>query len=341
MVKALRGLMAVATLCITLASCQALFMGSYSAQLGQATARIDLSGSVPADLATGYDLFILQAQSGWEYVILLASGNFDAGSPHLIVMSPSLEALVSYSYDQLSNDVIPPGTPFQGDFAMPDASGSLVIGNVQFTPSASDRLTPAGKTVALESPSVPVTPFAGPHENLVNFRLDSSNTLRYERYDASWALLGSQAVAVGGPSGLFSLSGVFTDPNDTTADTALLVLEEETGNGSVTHFVQVSKAALSAGLASPILGNPAYPSVSKTNLDSRSISLTRDGLSAYQYNTRSWIQFTMDASDSVSSLYVGERGSATTTAFSLGGGYYCTWDPATRVLTRYEKWWQK
>ena len=54
---------------------------------------------------------------------------------------------------------------------------------------------------------------------------------------------------------------------------------------------------------------------------------------------RSMIHFTPTTTTSPASLHLGTLSDGLVMAFSFSGGFYCTWDPSTRVLTRYEDWW--
>jgi hypothetical protein len=131
----------------------------------------------------------------------------------------------------------------------------------------------------------------------------------------------------------------FADPGDDAGNTALLVFEDLAS--STDYFVQVPKVPDLAGgwPALPILSNPQYPQFKKANLDGSSISVTAQGFVGYDNSTQSWIRFLPSAPDTVQSLYVGNHDSSQGVAFSYGGDYFCTFDPATRALTRYEKWW--
>jgi hypothetical protein len=137
----------------------------------------------------------------------------------------------------------------------------------------------------------------------------------------------------------YRLDGVFTDPEDTNNNLAILVFRDD--SSETDYFLQVPKNPdLMNGFPGPALfDNPAYTSFSVPNLAESSVMVTLDGIIAYNQNTQSWVRFTPSAPGTVSSLHVPTRKYYAPTAFSFSGGYYCVWDPDTEVLTRYEKWW--
>jgi hypothetical protein len=354
MVKSSRAgflLLLCALLCLPLASCDFLFMGMFSPELSQASLRADLTSSISTATAGSFSLSIVRSH-GWEYVILFSSAAADPTLPHLIIMTPDLKSVASYSYEAMTNTLTPSGAPPKGDAAMRDANQSIVIGNAQFSVLAPDNLAPfplGCKITTLDyprsveasrhAPSIPGSPFV--LENFANFSIASANTLVYDNFAPAWnAYEGQKSVVIRTSGPQLDLAGVFTHPDDLVVDRAVLVFEENTGDTTTDYIVQVPKTGLASSLTPPLLGNIAYPQFTKRYVDANNIFFTQDGMVAYQFDSRSWIRFTLDAPDLVSSLYVGERSKDLVTAFSMTGSFYCTWDPETRTLTRYEKWWQ-
>jgi hypothetical protein len=339
-------------LSLLLASCDVLFSGVFSPELSQATTRADLASSIPSTEAGGFALSIVRAH-GWDYVILYSGVVGDPTLPHLIVMTPDLKVVASYSFDFLSMTLTPSGQSFKGDFAMRDANQSIVIGNAQFSATAPDALTafpsackvtpidyPRSVQLSQTTPSIPGSPFVA--ENFVAFAISSGNTLVYDNYAPAWDTYdGQKSVAIGSSGLQFNLAGVFTDPDDLVVDRAVLVFGEYSNKNDTAYFVQVPKTGLYSTLTGPLLGNTAYPQFTKSNLDSNNIFFTQEGMVAYRSDSRSWVRFTLDAPDQESSLYVGDRAKNLVTAFSITGAFYCTWNPDTRALTRYEKWWRE
>lgn len=342
-VKSLRLAVMIGALLLPLASCDVLFNGIFSSEIAQATARIDLSGSIPAADASAFELSIVEG-FGREFVVLHASLPFDTTMPHVLVLSPGLTLRDAYALNFLTNDpsVPPSGTGVNGNFAMRDPSDHIIIGNVDYFPQLND-LVPTGKlsTAALQTNEWSITgePFAG--SPLVNFRIDSSNLLSYNVYLASWGS-GSSTPSVSarplaeGPQ--LWLRGVFADPADIDNDRAVMVFGE---NGSeTTWFLMVPKTDLAAGVFSqPLFDTPSYARFSKDNLDSNLFFYTRQGMIAYDQGSSTLIRFTLDSPDSVNGMRVPRLKRTTKMSFSISGNYYCAWDPDTQILTRYEQWW--
>ena len=59
----------------------------------------------------------------------------------------------------------------------------------------------------------------------------------------------------------------------------------------------------------------------------------------YSSRNQSLVRFSPSAPDVETPLRVLTHPSNGQIAFSFSGGYYCVWDPTTRILTRYEDWW--
>jgi hypothetical protein len=332
MVNALRMVVIFAALLLPLSSCDILFNGVFPSDIGQATARTDLSNDIPAGEAPSFNLFVITS-GGEEFVLLFSSLGFDSSHPYLIIMDPELKKQNVYSFDDLSN-LDPVGFPFSGSYAMRDVAGNIMIGNIQFKAS-SGGLVPFKKftTPALWGPSVS----GGPSHlwNEANFRVNGSN-LEYDEYDSGWITTASPfSWPMGAPSSSLQLRGIFTDPDSSSASDVLVFADDAS---SRYYFLRVSKDDVDTNPATSVFDSSKAPVVKK-NLDGNSISYTRDGMAAYEYETRSWIRFSLDSADTVDSMYVGERTNNLRTAFSISGDYYCTWDPKSRVLTRYEKWW--
>jgi hypothetical protein len=333
-------------LLLSLSSCSLLFMGQFSSDIGQITARADLSAGIAAEDASSFNLSIVQSGDS-EYVLLFSTVPFSGARNHLYVLSPNLTVLNTYSLDDITA-LNPPGGSFSGSVAMTRlVDGRIIIGNVAASPSTAG-LTLLGK---LQQPLIPITAslenwaIEGPttaNWTWTNFVVMSGN-LAYTALAADFSAAIPRSCPLGPTGGSYSLQGVFTNPIDIQSNVALLVFGDDSSNNSTSYFIQVPKDPdlVNAFSGIPLIGNPAYASTSftKNNLDSDSIAVTSDGIVAFDGNTRSWIWFTPSAPDAVKSLPVGNRSSAQKSAFSFSNAFYCIWDPTTRVLTRYEKWW--
>jgi hypothetical protein len=309
----------------------------FPADTAQMSAQFDLSAEIPAPNAGSFNLSIVKLVDT-EYVLLFSCDMFDTTKTHIFVLSPALQVLSRYSMDYVMNpaNFSNAGIPFKGNAAVArPADNQIVIGNLRMM-RAADGLRPVDK---LPSGQLSQFAIAGPAPGnflWTNFRDDSFGNLFYDAYNASW----SGPTFLGHPIGkTLRVAGAFTYPEDIANNTALLVFSDDRANAQ--YFVQVPKDPDLAGgwPAASLLANTQYPSFTKQELDTRSIAVTKTGIVAYDYSRRSWTRFLPTAPDSVTELQAGRRSNSPLSAFSYSGGYFCTFDLASRVLTRYEDWW--
>jgi hypothetical protein len=324
-------------LVLSLASCDILFMGVFPASLGQETARADLSSKIgEADAAT-FNLSIARAY-GFEFLILYSTDGFDGTKPHLIVMSPALAVLNTYTLNDIpffaGNSVFAhlfDGHVAIGNFdGLATSAGLKLVGQLPSSATLSNWSIIGGR-----SPTMNAYTWSG-------FQVDQSNLMTYNAYLEAWtpgvpASLARVVRPIDRSHAQLRLVGVYTNPEDELGNESLFVFGES--GGGTDYFVQIPKSPdLETAPATPIFAS-GYPTFSKDNLDSGTIAVTEDSIVAFDGSARSWIRFTPSDPDTVTSLYVGRRGSNERSAFSFSGGYYCIWDPQTRILTRYEDWW--
>jgi hypothetical protein len=345
MKRMLRAAVAGIGLLLALASCDVLFMGVFPSSLGQATARADLSAYIDPSAASTFNLAIARSY-GFEFAILYSTAAFNGMKPHVIVLSPGLKVLNTYSTaDMLA---APFSFSFNGNSVFAHlVDGHIVIGNFDgLATSAGIRLVgpiPGGvplngwPIIGAQPPTMTAYAWSG-------FKVDQTNTMTYNAYLESWgpgapATLSRLVRSIDASHGALQLDGVFTDPEDELGNVSLFVFGDRSANSSVEWFVQIPKSPdLEAPPSAPIFSG-AYPIFSKEELDSQSIAVTQDGIVAYQYDTQSWIRFTPSDPDTVTSLYSARSQSHQKSAFSFSGGWYGVWDPDTRTLVRYEDWW--
>ena len=323
-------------LILSLASCDILFMGVFPSSLGQATARIDLSDRIGSAEASTFNLSIARSY-GFEFVILYSGAGLGSTKDSLIVLSPQLGVKNEYAYN------FGTASPNISVFAHL-SDGHIVAGNFDglATSAGLQLIGPVPGGVTLSNWSIIGSTTTSAYA-WTGFWMDSTtNSMSYSAYKQDWTAASiptlTRTVRPVDPTqpGLW-LNGVFTNPEDVLGNTCLFVFGEE--NSNTTHFVQVPKSPDLDMPPTPAIFSSGYPTFSKSNLDSGSIAVTTDGIVAYDGSARSWIRFTATNPNGVTSLYVGERNRNEKTAFSFSGGYYCVWDPVTRVLTRYENWW--
>jgi hypothetical protein len=331
----------------TLFGCDYLFNGVFPANVSQETARLDLSSEISATAASTFNLAVVKSGS-YEFVLLFSSSNFDSSKNHLYVLTPGLVVQNSFTMTAIS-DLTPASIPLKGNTAVAHLTdGKIIIGNVQATPG-SNGLSLDGK---LESGFNPISvelyngAMVGPSTasyTWADFHTDSSNNLVYTQYASDWSSSVSQSHPIGRS---YSFDRVFTDPEDDQVNTALLLFDENgnTNNSGTQYFLTVPKdpdlvTAFGGSSAASLFDNTAYSSFTMTELDTGHTFVVSDGIVSYSYQTQSLIHFTPTTTTSPVSLHTGTLSNDLVMAFSFSGGFYCTWDPSTRVLTRYEEWW--
>jgi hypothetical protein len=333
-------LSAGAMVLLFLGSCDVLFNGVFSSELAQSTAIVDLSDTIPAVAAPTYNLSILHSGTD-EFVLLYSGASFDSTQIHLVVLSPTLKVLNAFTGDDIS--LIPPvGMPFSGGSAVTHlVDGRLIIGNVEAIGSSS------GLTL-LDKLNLPVNPInvlltgstiAGPSAaslTWTGFSVDPSGLLSWSVYASDWSTVTTMSHPLGRQ---MQLVGVFTDPESVQHNVAFLVFSD--GSSNTQYFVRVPKNPdlVNGFPGPPLFDNPAYATFSKSGLSRDGTFLTADSIIGFEENSQSWVRFTSSSPDTVARLYTGNRKKNLKSDFSFSGGYYCTWDPDKRSITRYEKWW--
>jgi hypothetical protein len=106
-----------------------------------------------------------------------------------------------------------------------------------------------------------------------------------------------------------------------------------------TYFLPFPKADIDGGLAVAVPDVFShYASIAVDNLARDSIGFSYDGAVAYDQSRQALVRFKLDDPDNVSALSL-KWTDGMKVATGIYGGYCVVWDPARRVLTRYEKWW--
>ncbi len=304
----------------------------FSSDVAQISARVDLSDLIAAPNASTFQLSAVKLASS-EYVLLFSYDGFDPMRIHLFVLDPSLRVLNAYSLTEIMDTVPIDGWAPKGDAAVA-LSASIIVGNVELAPGALGLDIvgkPGGQLFgrAIRGPA--------PGGLLwTNFSTDGMGSLSYDQYDAAWVRT-SVTKSVGRP---YQLHGVFTDPEDPAGNSALLVF----GDGSnTTYFVQVPKdpdLSVSGGWPSTALfDTQTFVSFARSDLDTGSIAVTKTGIVAYDHRSQGWVRFLPTSPETVIGLPAANRSGELRSAFSYAGGYFCMYDPVSRVLTRYEDWW--
>jgi hypothetical protein len=331
---------AAAAIALTLCACDVLFMGAFNSDLAQATAWRDLSAEVDAAAAPSFQLAIVQAEDAGELVVLFSSLTFDASQNHLYVLTPDLDVLSSFTLDDIAA-LDPEGVGFSGNEALwHRADGTVVIGNVvaQPEPGGITLLRKLSKPSNLVDAVLRDGAIEGPASadfTWSQFRMSSSQTVTYMAYSADWSSEAPLSLQTGRDSMWFR--GVLSNPVSAKSNSAILVF----GAGGSSDTTVISTVPKDPDLANGLFGKPlsSYPSIEKEWLDASSVDATSDGLVGYDGHAKAWIWFSPSAPDVVKKLPARNRDSGTPIAFSFSNGWYCVWNPGTRTLIRYEKWW--
>lgn len=331
----LAGLSFLCALLVFLTACGFLSLSAFPGSASQIMTRRDLSASVSPAASGTFNLFSVTA-GGSEFVLLFTDSPADPGSPHLLVMDANLSLLDSFSL----NDLAAAAGSFFGSVALRDCNGFVAVGNLLFTPSPAGLTLSATQSVDLIQPTVTVEPVDVFNE--ANFRT-SAGKLEYDEYDSNWATtstpsdfpLGTPAPV---PSSPLRVAGVFTDPDSSTADIVLVFADDASRRH---YFVPVTKNDVNLHFQSPFVSiftsYPAYAVAS--DLSSSSIGYSRDGMVAYNYQSRSLERFTLSAPGSAASISFGDWNEQMRLACQISGSSVYVWDPSHRTLTRYAKWW--
>ncbi len=233
---------------------------------------------------------------------------------------------------------------FRGDAVLSHlVDGKIVIGDLQTSPSSTGLMP----DVMLPSAFLSGWTIEGPQPTYLtwtNFREDpGTQTLFYDEYPGDWSTQTPKQHPVSSGSTQYNLAGVFTDPTDGNNNTALMAFSENNTQQDTIHFIQVPKNAdfINQFPGPPIMENPAYTSAQfvKNGLESDALWATADSIIGYDSNDGELVRFSPTDPSVEARLRVSAHVQNGHLAFSFAGGYYCTWDPDTRVLTRYEKWW--
>jgi hypothetical protein len=334
--RLIRILAAACLIVLSLCACTVLFMGPFNSDLAQATAWRDLSADVSADAAISFELSIVQCGKT-EYVLLYSSMDFDAARSHLMVLTPELEVLSSFTMEDI-RAVDPDGASFSGDAVLyHQADGTVVIGNLVASPTDGGlmllrKLSRPANTIDASLEEYAIEGPASADFTWTGFQMNTPSVVTYRAYPPDWSTSSTLSINTG--SDLW-LRAVLANPTNPASNAAILVFGGKDDSGS---FYMVPK---DPDLANGLFGRDlsSYPSFSKLHLDSSSVTATEDGLVGYDNSISAWVWFTPSAPDDVRSLPARNRNYNAKTAFSFSNGWYCVWDPDTRELIRYEKWW--
>ncbi|HET6450912.1 MAG TPA: hypothetical protein VFI08_06355 [Spirochaetia bacterium] len=338
-VRALVLFLASAVTVLSLSTCQVLFGGPFSGLVAQLTAQKDISSLVTAANASTYNLSILQSAKA-EYVLLYSSSITDTTQNQIIVLSPELKVLNTFTVNDVMNIATPIGRSMSGNGAVTHlVDGHIIIGNVEMAPSGGglailDKLSTPNNPVDVTLMGSTIVGPSTASYTWTGFGTGPGTTMSWTVYAADWSGSSTQSTSLGSSA---QVVGVFTNPEDDTSNVAYFVFSD--GSGRLT-FIQAPKDPdLVNAFPSGLIGNSSYSTFTKKDLNSFDLHVTRDSVLGFNGNSHSWVRFTPSDPGNESSLYVGSRPDSEKTEFSFSGGYFCVWDPTTRTISRADDWW--
>jgi len=322
--------------CLALSSCGIFSLSPFPMTLAQTLAVRDFSKEIDDPSLDEFHPFVLE--SGATRLILLVGGQlYPDGKPWLFVLKEDLSsAQEPFTRAELG--------AINGNRAMVDSNGQVVVGNVRFD-ILDSTLKKFGLVVSPGSLSKWGFPMSPSGDNVAN--MDSSGlAFTWDRYTFDWALPVSESKPIRSTGRNLWLRAVFADPNPATANVILAFEENKnsTTDTSTTYFVRVPRSQFNGGLANNFLDDALnYPSTTKTDLESSHMGCTADGIVAYEHSSQSWIIFPFEAPNVVQSMRVGEISDDLDNqrvAWSYSGGYACVYDKRSRTLSKVAKWWK-
>jgi hypothetical protein len=321
---------------VTLSACTV--SGLFSAgdpTVGLITAQKDLAAEIAADAAGSFTLSVVE-DYGQELVVL-ASDKAYTGT-HVWLMDANLKVLQTLSDADIG------GAAFSGSQAWFDAWSvtphRVIIGNQMF------GLT--GNKLSFLAWTVPQGPgrfFFAVHSGGnydVAGMYATGNTLVFSRYYDTWLDVSTNPMGVGiGPAPAYTLLALFSDAEavDTASQAAFLVLRDE-GSGT-DHFLKIPWNDFMGTLAQPLLSS--YELFSRPAAD-RPELLGYAGGAFLSFARASnspggdFVRFDQAGTALPGSLHF-ERLPDISTAYSLSGTHYFTFDHTTRVVSRRTSWW--
>ncbi len=312
---------------LSLAACQALFVGVFPAAASQLSARADLSAAVSSSAASSFGLDTVTV-GGSEYVVLASMSGFDPAQPHILVMDAHLKTVSTFTNADV---LVTTGSYLSGQYVMADVNGDVVVGNVRLALSASGFVIVGPAVHALSQPAV-----IGLGVNEADFGA-SGNFFTYTEYDDAWGAPLPSSTFLGAPSTTLNFQGAFTDP-DSLSGPDVFVLQDY--GSQVVWILTIPKLQINGATLSSFTSNvfSDYKPYSLTDLDSSTVSYARGSVIAFNHRSDDLVRFPLDDPNRTSLLplaYSDHLG----VAAGPSGTWCVVWNPDARELARYEQWW--
>ncbi len=305
--------------------------------VGLITAQRDFSADIAAEAAGTFTLSVVEGY-GKEYVVLASDMPNDG--THAWLMDADLKVLQTFTYADLG------GTSFFGSRAWFDAWASepyrIMIGNRMFSLVA-DRLSLPGSAIPQDPGSFYFAVHSGGNYDVAGVHA-KGNALVFSRYYDTWLDVTTNPVTVTiGPASSYQLLAVFSDPGATDAahQAAFLVLRDN--DSGTEHFVKIPWNDYMGTLAQPLLGT--YELFSRPAAGDRQEFLGYSGgaflavIKGSNSEGGDFVRFDQAGMTLPGTLHF-EKLPDMSTAYSLSGSHYFTFDRTTRVISRRAAWWK-
>ena len=228
----------------------------------------------------------------------------------------------------------------QGDGAMVDALGRIVVGNIVLNPDLTPNSTlptlPAG-TFLFSNNEAGVDGFVDTAltEQIAGFSISSGNTLNYTTYPNTWASGSPSIVTLSSSMSNLQVFGVF---DDSAAGKAVFIVGQSNNGGSnnaTTYFFAAPKATSFVVTTNVLDLSPP----SRSNLDTGTFGYAQGTIIAYDNGSGNFVRIDPTTGSTQASFYSGTDPSNTRFAYRAGGGSFYGFDTKARVLTKYSTWW--
>ncbi len=311
---------------LSLGSCQVLnviFGSVFPATTVLAKAQANLSGQITSNDGSAFHVRVLET-GGYGYVLVI--GNPSSGS-------------VAFIYD-LDLNFKQTLILSQGDGAMVDALGRIVVGNIVLNPDLTPNSTlptlPAG-TFLFSNNEAGVDGFVDTAltEQIAGFSISSGNTLNYTTYPNTWASGSPSIVTLSSSMSNLQVFGVF---DDSAAGKAVFIVGQSNNGGSnnaTTYFFAAPKATSFVVTTNVLDLSPP----SRSNLDTGTFGYAQGTIIAYDNGSGNFVRIDPTTGSTQASFYSGTDPSNTRFAYRAGGGSFYGFDTKARVLTKYSTWW--
>jgi hypothetical protein len=332
MVKTVRAAVLAAAALACLASCS-LGASIFPDRLMGYEAYADLERFIDPDHVGDYDLQIIRnSSSGAEYLVL-ASDDGSFGDDCVVVFDADLKVLGHYTLDQL--DAMDAANPYNGDGAMVDESGCIVVGNRRFTVGSRQLAyldTPPGLSALYHLGLAVPNAF---DRNLANIHADALN-LEFDRYDVDWTFMAPVSLQLSAEP-WHEVVGAWV-----TAAQVLLVVRHDP-DPDVAHVLAMGDVAFATGgLSVPLLTFYGSTVPTQDDVDWDTLGYTDEGFAAFRWTaTPEYFRFDefgieLGASGEIPE---GKRPDRQRHCYGRASGWYVM-DLDAMSLERRKWWWK-